>query len=312
VTVAAAADDPMPFSGHFAAGDVEVVGQQPASNRPVPVVFQSRVTPDYFRAMGIPLLRGRYLMPEDRQDSVRVAVIDQTLAQRFFQNESPLGRHILTRERLECTIVGVVGATKYRDLAAPPEPVIYLAVSQSPSVSINLAIRTAIDPLSVLPAVRAAVAALDPNVPVAHAATMDRCLADSIARQRFSIQLMLTFAAISALLATVGIYGVLAYIVDQRRREFGIRIALGARASSLRGLVLRQGALPIGTGMVVGAGGAMALSRVLKSLLYEVSPVDPAIFVLVSVGLALVAVAAVVIPADRATQVDPLEALRSE
>ncbi|HLJ49649.1 MAG TPA: ABC transporter permease [Bryobacteraceae bacterium] len=312
VTVAAAADDPMPFSGHFAGGDIEVVGRAAASNRPIPVVFQSRVTPDYFQAMGIPLVGGRYLIPEDNQESVRVAVIDKTLAERFIPHENPLGRHILTRDRLECTIVGVVGATKYRDLTAPPEPVIYLSAWQSPGASISLALRTAIDPLSVLPSVRTTVTALDPNVPVAHAATVNERLADSVRRQHFSIQLMVTFAAISALLAVVGIYGVLAYIVDQRRRELAIRSALGALASDLRGLVLRQGALPIGIGMALGIGGAIALSRVLKSFLYEVSPFDPAAFVTVSVALAAVALAAMVVPIYRATNVDPLEVLRSE
>ena len=184
----------------------------PVANQPIPVVFQSRVTSGYFQAMGIPLLLGRYLMPEDNHDAVRVAVIDQTLAGRFFPGENPLGRHILTRDRLECTIVGVAGATKYRDLAAPPEPVIYLSALQSPGPSISLAIRTAIDPLMVLSAVRAKVAALDPNVPVAHPATMEQRLADSVARQRFSTQLMMAFAAISALLAAIGIYGVLSYV----------------------------------------------------------------------------------------------------
>jgi len=312
VIAAAAADDPMPFSGHFAGGDVEVVGRVARSNQPVPVVFQSRVTPGYFQAMGIPLLRGRYLMPEDNHDAVRVAVIDQTLAERFFPGENPLGRHILTRERLDCAIVGIAGPTKYRDLAAPPEPVIYLSALQSPGPSISLAIRTALDPLMVLSAVRARVAALDPNVPVAHPATMDQRLADSVARQRFSSQLMMAFAGISALLADIGIYGVLAYVVDQRRRELGIRKALGVPVSNLRGLVLRQGAMPIGAGVVLGIGGAVVLTRVLKSLLYEVSPLDPVIFVSVSLGLVAVALVAILVPSARATQIDPLEALRSE
>ena len=262
--------------------------------------------------MGIPLLRGRYLMPEDNQDTARVAVIDQTLAGRFLPNENPLGRHILTRDRLECVIVGVVGATKFRDLAAPSEPVIYLSALQSPSPSISLAIRTAVDPLTVLSSLRAKVAALDPNVPVAHATTVDRRLANSVARQRFSVELVMTFAAISALLAAIGIYGVLAYVVDQRRREFGIRKALGASPGNIRGLVLWQGATPVGAGVVLGIGGAFAITRVLKSLLYEVSPLDPAILLSVSLGLVTVAVAAILLPAGRATQIDPLEALRSE
>jgi predicted permease len=312
VIVAAAADDPMPFSGHFAGGDVTVVGRIASSNQPIPVVFQSRVTPDYFNAMGIPLVRGRYLMSEDNQDSVRVAVIDQTLEKRFFPDDNPLGRHILTRDRLDCMIIGVVGPTRYRDLTAPPEPVIYLSASQSPSPLISLAVRTAVDPSGVIPSVRATVAALDPNVPVAHATTINQRMANSVARQRFAIQLMMTFAVVSALLAAIGIYGVLAYVVDQRRREFGIRKALGATSSNLRGLILRQGALPIGAGVALGIGGAIVLTRILKSLLYEVSPLDPTIFVTVSLTLTAIALAAIFVPAGRACRVDPLEVLRSE
>jgi len=142
--------------------------------------------------------------------------------------------------------------------------------------------------------------------------TMDQILADSLARQRFSIQLMAVFALLAGLLAAIGIYGVVAYLVDQRRREFGIRIALGARPVDVLGLVLRQGLLPVAAGMLAGIAGALALTRLLKSLLYEVSVTDPLIFGVISIGLMSVSVAAMLIPARRASYVDPLEALRYE
>jgi ABC-type antimicrobial peptide transport system permease subunit len=141
---------------------------------------------------------------------------------------------------------------------------------------------------------------------------MDQILADSLARQRFSIQLMSVFAALAGVLAAIGIYGVLAYLVDQRRREFGIRIALGARSADVRTLVLRQGLVPVAVGLTAGIAGALALTRLVKTMLYEVSATDPLIFGAVSMGLIVVSLAAMIIPARRATRVDPLEALHHE
>ncbi|HKN73850.1 MAG TPA: FtsX-like permease family protein [Candidatus Acidoferrum sp.] len=171
--------------------------------------------------------------------------------------------------------------------------------------------KTAYDPLALVSAIRSEIAALDSNLPV-DLLTMDQILADSLARQRFSIQLMTVFAALAGLLAAIGIYGVLAYLVDQRRREFGIRIALGARSVDVLALVLRQGLIPVAAGLIAGIAGALALTRLLKSLLYEVSATDPLIFGAVSVGLIAVSLAAMYIPALRATRVSPLDALRHE
>jgi putative ABC transport system permease protein len=171
--------------------------------------------------------------------------------------------------------------------------------------------KTAYDPLALASAVRHEVAALDSDLPV-DLLTMDQILADSLARQRFSIQLMSVFAALAGLLAGIGIYGVLAYLVDQRRREFGIRIALGARSADVLALVLLQGLVPVAAGLIAGIAGSLALTRLLKSLLYEVSATDPLIFGTVSAGLIAVSLAAMFIPARRATRVDPLDALRHE
>jgi len=184
--------------------------------------------------------------------------------------------------------------------------------SKLPFPQISVVIKAAHDPLVLVSALRHEVAALDSNLPLSSAMTMDQMLADSLARQRFSIQLMAVFAAIAALLAAIGIYGVLAYLVDQRRRELGIRMALGARAGDVVGLVLRQGSLPVGIGLLCGIGGAFAMTWYLKSLLYDVSTTDPLVFSGISVGLVLVSLLAMSVPAYRATRVDPLEALRYE
>jgi putative ABC transport system permease protein len=176
---------------------------------------------------------------------------------------------------------------------------------------LTIVTKAARNPLALASAIRHEVAALDSNLPV-DLLTMDQILADSLARQRFSIQLMTVFAALAALLAAIGIYGVMAYLVDQQRREFGIRIALGARFIDVLALVLRQGLVPVAVGLIAGIAGALGLTRLLKSLLYEVSATDPLIFGAVSVGLIAVSLAAMYIPALRATRVSPLDALRHE
>ena len=210
------------------------------------------------------------------------------------------------------TVVGIVAATKSRSLSAPPEPRVYYFGPQFPFGSLAIVMKTAYDPVALVSAVRHEIAALDSNLP-AELLTMDQILADSLSRQRFSIQFMAVFAALAGLLAAIGIYGVLAYLVDQRGREFGIRIALGARSVDVLALVLRKGLVPVAAGLIAGiagAGTALGLTRLLKSQLYEVSATDPLIFGAVSVGLIAVSLAAMYIPARRATQVDPLEALR--
>jgi putative ABC transport system permease protein len=210
-----------------------------------------------------------------------------------------------------CTVVGLVGATKSRSLLEPALPRIYYS-ARMPFPQVSLVVKTARNPLALVSALRHEVAALDSNLPLSSPMTMDEVLADSLARQRFSIQLMAVFALIAALLAAIGIYGVLAYLVDQRRRELGIRMALGAQASDVVGVVLRQGSIPVGIGLMCGMGGAFAVTRFLKSLLYEISATDPLVFSSILAGLVLVALLAMSIPAHRATRVDPMEALRDQ
>jgi putative ABC transport system permease protein len=257
-------------------------------------------------------LRGRDISASDEQGSPGAAVIDEITAEKLFSNADPIGMQItVPLAGSTFTVVGVVAATKSRSLSAPPEPRIYYFGPQVPFGSLAIVMKTVYDPLAVASGVRHELAALDSNLPV-DLLTMDQILADSLARQRFSIQLMAVFAALAGLLAAIGIYGVLAYLVDQQRREFGIRIALGARSADVLALVLRQGLVPVAAGLITGIAGAFALTRLLKTLLYEVSATDPLIFAAVSVGLVAVSLAAMFIPALRATRVSPLDALRHE
>jgi putative ABC transport system permease protein len=304
--------DFLPYNGGPGSGGVEIAGHPRNPNEPQQIIWQTRASPGFFETLGIPLLRGRDIAASDEQGSPSAAVIDEITAEKLFPNADPLGMQItVPLAGSAFTVVGVVAATKSRSLSAPPEPRVYYFGPQVPFGSLAIVMKTAYDPLALGSAVRREIAALDSNLP-ADLLTMDQILADSLSRQRFSIQLMAVFAALAGLLAAIGIYGVLAYLVDQRRREFGIRIALGARSVDVLALVLRQGLVPVAAGLIAGIAGALALTRLLKSLLYEVSATDPLIFGAVSVGLIAVSLAAMYIPARRATQVDPLEALHQE
>jgi putative ABC transport system permease protein len=308
----AATIDFLPFYGGPGSGGVEIAGHPRNPNEPQQIIWQTRASPGFFETLGIPLLRGRDIAASDEQGSPGAAVVDEITAEELFPNADPIGMQItVPLAGSTFTVVGVVAATKSRSLSAPPEPRIYYFGPQVPFASLAIVTKTARDPLALVSAVRHEVAALDSNLP-ADLLTMDQILADSLARQRFSIQLMTVFAALAGLLAAIGIYGVLAYLTDQRRREFGIRIALGARSADVLALVFRQGLLPVAAGLIAGVAGALGLTRLLKSLLYEISATAPLIFGAVSIGLIAVSLAAMFIPALRATRVSPLDALRHE
>jgi predicted permease len=306
--VSAGAIDYPPFLGG-SGSHIEIIGHAQNPNEPTRVVYQTPSSSGYFETMGIPLLQGRRINSSDDLSALPVCDVDETVARQFFSNSNPIGMQMLLPiPNITCTIVGLVGATKAGDLVRPPAPRVYYS-SRMPVPQISLVVKAARDPLAMVSALREEVAALDSNLPLS-LMPMDGILADSLSRQRFSIQLMIVFAAIAALLAAIGIYGVLAYLVDQRRREFGIRIALGAQAQNVVGLVLRQGSLSVGIGLLFGIGGAFTMTRYLKSLLYEVSATDPLIFASILVGLIVVALVAMSVPAHRATCVNPIEALR--
>ncbi|HEV8148456.1 MAG TPA: ABC transporter permease [Bryobacteraceae bacterium] len=304
--------DQLPFSNSDSAGSFGIVGRAPNPGEPTPVVGQRKATPGLLETLGVPLLRGRYFETKDDLGTPLVAMVNDQLVKKYFPKEDPIGLKIVCPNGTGCEIIGVVGSVKHRDLAAEPNGGIYFAGLQQPAQGFAVALRTAGDPLNLAAAVRKEVASLDPDLPIARIATMEQRLADSVAQQRFSIQLMTVFAGIAAVLAAIGIYGVLSYLVDQRRRELGIRVALGAQPSSILGLVLRQGSIAVGIGLFVGIAGAFALTRLLSNLLYQVSATDPLVFGGVAAGLIVVALVAMLVPARRATRVDPLEALRHE
>jgi putative ABC transport system permease protein len=275
------------------------------------------VSPDYFRTLGISQRMGRTFTDGDRAGAPRVALINEAAAEKFFAGEDPLGKRIQpyidpayqTTEKF-VEIVGVVANVRYDRLEAVPGPEVYLCSLQPTDPAQTLILRTRLDPGVITPAVRSEVLALDHNVPVTAIQTMRERAAEVTSRTRFIAALLTLFAGLALLLAAAGIYGVMAYSVAARTRELGIRIALGARSSDVRGLVLRQGVALIAAGLALGLGSAWASLTILQSQLYEVSATDPLTLGVVSLLLAGVALFACYLPARKAMRTDPLAALR--
>jgi putative ABC transport system permease protein len=306
----------LPLSGAEELDGFSIEGR-PESDTGLTQTADFRVTtPDYFRAMQIPLMRGRFFDERDRADAPGVIIIDEFFAQRFFPGEDPLGKRIdedgSRNPRSFFTIVGIVGSVKHAGLNAATRPMMYLNYEQSAWPTLTVTVRTAGDPSNLSAAVRREVLAVDKDQPVTKISTMAETFARAVAPQRFNMLLLGIFAAVAMLLATVGIYGVIAYSVSQRAREMGIRIALGATRRDILRLVVGQAMLMALVGVGVGVAGALVLTRLMSSLLYEVSATDPVIFVAISLLLAAVALLASYIPARRATKVDPMIALRYE
>ncbi|HEX8501477.1 MAG TPA: ABC transporter permease [Pyrinomonadaceae bacterium] len=275
------------------------------------------VTPGYFRALRIPVRAGRDFDERDDANSPKVAVVNETLARKFFAGQDPVGRHIAIwrDEDFPRRIVGVVGDTKPQSLDAEDAPQVYVPARQDAAwggFSLAVRARGGDDPAALAPAVREAVRALDRQLPVYDVKTMGKVLGDSTAYRRVTVFLMAGFAAAALLLAGVGLYGVLSYTVAQRTREIGIRMALGARGRDVLGLVVRQGMLLTLAGLGLGLAGALLLTRLMEGLLYGVSAADPEVYALVALLLAAVALVACLVPARRATKVDPMVALRYE
>ncbi|HYM13375.1 MAG TPA: ABC transporter permease [Bryobacterales bacterium] len=286
-----------------------------------PAVTFSRVGGDYFRAMGIPLVKGRYFDERDGENTTPVTLINQAAARRYWPDADPIGKRVLVARGAWNQIVGVVGDVKQLDLDREVRPQMYLLYSQASGRMradygtrfIMLVLRTASEnPSSVAAAARSTVWSIDKDQPVADVRTMEQVVADAVAGRRFFLTLLSIFAVLALALAAAGIYGVMSYAVSRRTQEIGIRMALGAQPGDVLRLVIRQGMVLVLAGVAIGLVAALAVTRVLASSLYGVSPTDPATFAAVSVLLALVALAASYIPARRATKVDPMAALRSE
>jgi len=282
------------------------------------VCYHSVILGDYLRTMGVPLLRGRYFTEQDTPASTAVLIVSESLAKRYWPNLDPIGKrlHWGPPESKDAwlTIVGVVGDVKQGPLDAPTIQHTYESYAQHdvPANTLNVAVRAAGDPASLASALRAAVWGLDRQLAVADVRTMSQVISESTAPRRFNLCLLLAFAALAVALAGIGIYGVLSYSVAQRTHEIGIRMALGAQRGEVLRLVVGQGLLHLGLGIAIGIAGALALTRFLASLLYEVRATDPVTFVAVSAILTGIALLASYVPARRATKVDPMVALRYE
>jgi putative ABC transport system permease protein len=275
----------------------------------------------YFETMGIRLVRGRFFNGSDRAGTVTVAMVNEAMARKFWPDEDPIGQRIRFSGCAACpwaTIVGVVGDVKYQSLSTDPFPVYYFANEQVTEFAtfmtrfMALTIRTTTDPMSVAPALRGAVRELDPNVPVLGLQSMTEVMAASLAGPKFTMMLMGLFGAVALALGAVGIYGVMSYSVAHRTNEIGVRIALGAASGQVSRMVLHQGMRLALLGVGIGVVAAIAGTRVMRSLLFNVSTTDPVIFVAVAVLLGGIALLASYLPARRATRVDPMTAMRSD
>ncbi len=269
---------------------------------------------NYFSTMNIPVLQGRGFTEFDTPERPRVVVVNQTLVRRHFPNGNPIGQRLrlmpVTSEPYE--IVGVVGDARLNGLANPVEETIYMSYGQQQRRAMSVVVRTATDPASLASSVRKEILALDPELPISDLRPMDRVISDSLLPQRLAMAMVSIFACIALLLGIVGIYGLTALLVNQRTREIGIRMALGARPSDVLRLILRRGYIITAAGLSLGIMGAWVLTRGMAGLLYGVSATDPLVFIVVPLLLAASALSASYLPARRATRIDPMHALRYE
>jgi predicted permease len=301
----------LPLTGTVGWGGINVEGYAPPPGQELQVDARVAST-DYFRAMDIPLRKGRVFSEHDTSDSPQVVIIDEKFAERFWPHDNPIGKHLWQNPKKPFTIVGVVGVVKQYGLDIDGKIAVYFPHLQHPDEAPFLVARTSSEPAGFASAIIREIHAVDPNVVVYDVLTMNDRLQDSLARQRFSTTMLGAFATFALLLAAVGVYGVMSYLVSQSTHDIGVRIALGAQPGNILGLVVWQGMELAGIGIVGGLIGALALTRVMARLLFGVSATDGVTFSVVAVILGAAAFAATVIPAHRATRVDPMVALREE
>jgi predicted permease len=312
----AAAMSGLPPLRNVNANDTRFEGLQPTPDRPFNVDYYQTVQGDYFKTMGIPIVEGRGFQPGDDAKGTPVLLINETLAKMYYPDQDPIGRRIQpSGAPFWLTVVGVVKDVKQGGLSEATGTELYFNNPQVAAAGVaqrtmNIVVRTSRPPLLLSGEVRAAVGHLDPSLPLAHLQTMQQNIAETIRRPRFLTLLLGIFAVLALTLAAVGTYGVLAYAVAERSHEIGIRLAMGARAGNVLGMVLKSGLALAGAGLVLGLLGAFAATRLMQSLLFGVSATDTTTFLLAPAVLVLVAVAACLIPARRATRVDPAVVLR--
>jgi predicted permease len=312
---AVGASSAVPMSGFYQAGPMAVEGHEEPRAGEENIVQVRAVTPDLMQALGVPVMRGRGLTTADGPESPPVAVLTEAAAQRFFPGEDAVGRRVsLTgpNDRQWVEVVGIVGDVRDSDLTQQVQPGIYLPHTQRPSRQMSLVLRTGTDPMRLVPAVRREVQGLDPDLPIFNARTLEQMVGESVSQPRFYMLLLAIFAATALALSAVGIFGVMSYMVAQRTREIGIRMALGAAPRAVLRMVVGGAVVLALLGVGLGLVGALAGSRLLAALLFGVSPTDPATLASVAAILTGVAIAASYLPARRAVRVDPMVALRGE
>jgi putative ABC transport system permease protein len=312
----------LPLAAEIGDAGLQIEGKPIPPSEPGRSADWQAVSPGFFEAMGMRIASGRFFDATDTPDGVQVVMINQTLAREYFPGEDPLGKRLRIfggDNQPWRTIVGVVADYRHNGLLTPVKRAWFVPQSQwavsnggRPRRSMTMAIRTGTDPRGLVAPVRSMVLKMDPDLPLTQVTTMDAVLSAATQEQRFTMALMAGFALLALVLAAVGIYGVISYSVSQRTQEIGIRLALGADVGQVRSLVLRQGMTPAVTGIAIGLGLAVMLTRYLRTLLYGVAPLDPLTFGTIPVLLLMVAVASVLIPAARASRVAPVEALRGE
>jgi putative ABC transport system permease protein len=290
----------------------EIEGRPRQPGEPPLTANVASASPDYFKTLGISLLRGRVFGDTDDQKSLQVVVISEAMRKQFWPNEDPVGRRLTPNDGKDwVTIVGVVGDVRELGLDHVPMTEIYAPVTQTADAR-TLLVRTVVDPLALGNRLRRAVHDVDPDIAISQLRSVEEARDESLETPRLTASLLGLFAALALLIAVAGIGGIMALSVNQRIREIGIRMTLGAQPAAILRMVAAQGMILTGVGVGIGLGGSIVLTRVLKSLLFEVTPTDPATFAGVAVVLIGAALAATLIPARRAASVDPNVALRSE
>ena len=311
--VSASAVSFLPFADLGAATSFSIEGTPFRTEADKPTTDVRVVDEEYFRTLRIPLVAGRTFTAQEAVEERHVAVINETMARKFFAGQSPVGKRILVDMSDEPTfteIIGVVGDVRYAKLDGELQPMVYWTPPHLTYSAMTFVLRTHGDPTDLAPAVRREILAIDKDQPVSEVRTMESWLSDSLARTRFGTLLLSAFAGLALTLAAAGLYGVMSYSVAQRQNEIGVRMALGAKTSDVLRLVVRQGLVLVLVGVALGLAGALALTRVLATLLYDVSATDPLTFAILALLLTAVSAVACYIPARRAARVDPLIAMR--
>jgi putative ABC transport system permease protein len=308
--------DPLPFSNSNASTSFVIEGAPAVPLADRPEVGERSVTPAYFETMGIPVLKGRSFTAQDRDNTPHVVIVNEALASQYWPNQDVIGKRLGFEDdpskQSWREIVGVVGNVKHKGLETEANPEVYLPYQQFPRNFMSVVVRTSSDPLSMIPAIRSQVFTIDKDQPVFDIMTMDQRVAKSVASSRFVMLLLGAFSVLALGLAALGLYGAMSYLVTQRTQEIGLRMALGARRIDVFKLVVGKGMRLAIIGTAIGLVASLALTRVMGTLLFEVTPTDALTFVIVSVVLLTVALLACYIPARRATNVDPLTSLRYE